>query len=271
MREGDTTMATCFQRFLRDESGMVITAELIMIITIAVISLSAGWGAVSQMLVSELADVANAVGSMDQSYSYVGVSAPGHATCSGGGGFRDSRSSINISTNSNFNASVAGLDFTPLIPAQPQGLAQGLASVAAEPLVLIEEEFGVNAQIDESVLLILQQLGVVEIRADGAVLLLREDLVEIQADGSLVIVDEGLRLRIEQLQRSQSASEGQIQPQSGVTDQSIQTDIEAARKELDALQKEVNAQSGSDSVELRQENARLRELIERFCRENQIR
>ena len=73
-------MAACFIRFLNDESGMVITAELVMIITIAVISISAGWGAASSMLVEELEDVANSVGSLDQSFNYRGISAPGHAT-----------------------------------------------------------------------------------------------------------------------------------------------------------------------------------------------
>lgn len=263
-------MATCFKKFLRDESGLVVTAELIMIITIAVISLTAGWGAVSQMMASELVDVANSIGSLDQSYSYNGVSAPGHATCSGSG-FNDSTNLINISTTSNFNASVAGLDSTNLAEAQ--------VSVAGEPFVLIEEEFGINAQIDETVLLILQQLEIVEIRADGAVILLREDLVEIQTDGSLLIVDEALRVRVEQILRTQQQSlnlnQERIHIQSEVTGQASQADIEAARNELDALRKEAPAaqsgSKGSNSDELRQENARLRELIERLCRESEVR
>ncbi|MDA0809037.1 MAG: hypothetical protein O2983_13235 [Planctomycetota bacterium] len=264
-------MATCFHRFLRDESGLVITAELIMIITIAVISLSAGWGAVASMLAEELEDVANSVGSLNQSYNYRGISAPGHASCSGGG-FNDSANLVNVSTSSNFNASVAGLDFTPLIPTLPDTQV----NLAGEPFVLIEEEFGVNAQVDTAELLVLEQLDIVEIREDGAVLLLREDLVEIQEDGSLRIVDEELRvrvnqLRIEQLNRSQT-SEGQVSARAELTDQSSQADIVAARKELEALKKDVAAaRSGNVSDELRQENARLRELIERLCKESQTR
>jgi hypothetical protein len=268
-REGDTTMATCFHRLLRDESGLVITAELIMIITIAVISLSAGWGAVSQMLASELADVANAVGSLDQSFNYRGISAPGHASCSGSG-FNDSSNSVTVSTNSNFDATVAGLDFNFLIPDLPEPQV----NLAGEPFVLVEESFGVNAQIGATELAVLEQLSVVEIRADGAVLLLREDLVEIQADGSLLIVDEELRLRVEQLmqirQQSSTQDQDRVRVRGSLTDQSSRSEIEAARKELNALQKEVAAsQSGRNSDELRQENARLRELIERLCRESQ--
>jgi hypothetical protein len=264
-------MATCFHRFLRDESGLVITAELIMIITIAVISLSAGWGAVASMLAEELEDVANSVGSLNQSYNYRGISAPGHASCSGGG-FNDSANLVNVSTSSNFNASVAGLDFTPLIP----NLPDTQVNLAGEPFVLIEEEFGVNAQVDTAELLVLEQLDIVEIREDGAVLLLREDLVEIQEDGSLRIMDEELRvrvkqLRIEQLNRSQT-SEGRVSARAELTDQSSQADIAAARKELEALKKDVaTARSSNVSDELRQENARLRELIERLCKESQTR
>ena len=264
-------MATCFHRFLRDESGLIITAELIMIITIAVISLTAGWGAVASMLSEELEDVANSVGSLNQSYNYRGISAPGHASCSGSG-FNDSANLINVSSSSDSNVSVAGLDFNYLAPA----IDDTQANLVGESFVLIEEEFGINAQIDEAVLLILQQLNIVEIREDGAVLLLREDLIEIQADGSLLILDEELRvrveqLRVEQLYRSQT-SEGRIRARATLTEPTNQADIAAARKEFDALRKDAaTARSGSNSDELRQENARLRELIERLCKESQTR
>lgn len=264
-------MATCFTRFLRDESGLVITAELIMIITIAVISLAAGWGAVASMLAEELEDVANSVGSLDQSYSYNGIVAPGHASCSGGG-FNDSTNLVNVSTDSNFNASVAGLDFTPLIPNIPTPEI----NLAGEPFVLVEEEFGINAQIDEAELLILEQLNVVEIREDGAVVLLREDVIEIQADGSYEIINEELRVRVEQLKVNQrqslNQSQGRIRARAELTDETGQIDIATARQELEALRKEVEAAtSGNNSAELRQENARLRELIDRLCRESQAR
>lgn len=270
-------MATCIHRFMRDESGLVITAELIMIITIAVISLTAGWGAVSAMLAEELEDVANSVGSLDQSYNYRGISAPGHASCSGSG-FNDSRNSVNVSTSSNFNAqtnfdvSVAGGGFVQ----QGFALADAQVGIAGEPFVLIEEEFGVNVQIDEGLLLIFEQLGIVEIREDGAVILLREDLIEIQGDGTFLIIDEELRLRVEEMQLRQTQSleqsDGKVRARGELTDQMNRSDIDAARKELNALRKEVeSAMSGNNSNELSQENLRLRELIERLCKESQNR
>lgn len=265
-------MATCIHRFMRDESGLVITAELIMIITIAVISLSAGWGAVASMLAEELEDVANSVGSLDQSYNYRGISAPGHASCSGGG-FNDSANLVNVSTSSNFNASVAGLDFAPLIP----NLPTPEINLAGEPFVLVEEEFGMNVQIDEALLVELQELGIVSIREDGAVLLLREDLIEVQEDGSILILDEEIRREaaerqqsLEQLQQSQAqqdqTQEGRIRARARLGE------IDEAREEFEALRRKVEAaQSGSDSAELRQENARLRKLIDKLCWESQAR
>ncbi len=269
-------MATCFQQFLRDESGLVITAELIMIITIAVISLTAGWGAVASMLAEELEDVANSVGSLDQSYNYRGISAPGHASCSGSG-FNDSANLINVSTSSNFNASVAGLDFSTLIPTAPAAPA----TLAGEPFVLVEEEFGLDVQIDEALLVELQALGIVSIREDGAVLLLREDLIEVQEDGSILILDEEVRREATQrqqtLEQRQQSQTQQRQTQQSQTQQSriraraSLTEIDEAREQLEALRRDVAAAQGNGSAELRQENARLRELIDRLCRESQDR
>ena len=258
-------MAACFIRFLNDESGMVITAELVMIITIAVISISAGWGAASSMLVEELEDVANSVGSLDQSFNYRGISAPGHATSSGGG-FNDSSNLVNVSTSTNFNASVAGLDFTPLIPDMPQAAA----ALAGEPFVLIEEELGVNAQIDAAQLDMLESLSIVEVREDGAVLLLREDLVEIQDDGSIQILDEQVRREGELLQQSQENGRIRAQSSPGTVD-SARKEIDATRAEINKMKEELKAQSNGSLDELQQENARLKELIERLCRETQSR
>ena len=258
-------MATYFHRLLRDEYGMVITAELIMILTIAVISLTAGWGAASSMLAEELEDVANSVGSLDQSFNYRGIAAPGHATSSGGG-FNDSSNLVNVSTSTNFNASVAGLDFTPLIPDMPQASA----ALAGEPFVLVEEELGVNAQIDAAQLEMLVSLNIVEVREDGAVILLREDLVEIQDDGSVRILDEEVRREGELLQQSQE--NGRIRAQSSPsTVDSARKEIDATRAETNKMKEELKAQSNGSLDELQQENARLKELIERLCRESQSR
>ena len=57
------------QRFMSDERGFIISIELILISTICVIGLIAGWTAVRDAVVSELSDVAGAMQTVNQSAS----------------------------------------------------------------------------------------------------------------------------------------------------------------------------------------------------------
>jgi hypothetical protein len=74
-----------FAQLLNDEAGFIVSAELILIATIVVISMVVGLSEVSFAINSELNDVANAFGSMNQSYRYSGVN--GQQGQSSGGGF----------------------------------------------------------------------------------------------------------------------------------------------------------------------------------------
>jgi len=65
----------------KDEAGFVISSELLLIVTIMVIGLIVGMVAVRDAVVQELADVAAAIGALDQSYQYNGVT----NTCSAAG------------------------------------------------------------------------------------------------------------------------------------------------------------------------------------------
>ena len=58
----------------KDEAGFVVSAELIFIATLLVIGLVTGWVAVRNAVTSELTEVAQAIGAIDQSYSYCGKS-----------------------------------------------------------------------------------------------------------------------------------------------------------------------------------------------------
>ncbi len=82
-------------QLFHDEAGVVVTPEIIIITTVGLLSLIAGWNAVSNALAAELGDVANSVAALDQSYSYRGLSAGVHATCSGGG-FADSGQTFSV-------------------------------------------------------------------------------------------------------------------------------------------------------------------------------
>ncbi len=60
--------------FLNDEAGFIVSAELVLISTLLVIGLIVGLTSVQQAIVSELNDVGNAIGSLNQSYMFTGVS-----------------------------------------------------------------------------------------------------------------------------------------------------------------------------------------------------
>ena len=62
------------KNFLNDENGAIVSIELVLIITIAVLALIVGWSEVAVAVNTELNDISNAVGSLNQSFSAVGFS-----------------------------------------------------------------------------------------------------------------------------------------------------------------------------------------------------
>src|SRR5690349_21080035 len=68
-------MTTIWTRFCRDEYGFVVSTELIFIATIVVIGLVTGLTTVRDQVNLELADVADAVSELDQSYSFAAITA----------------------------------------------------------------------------------------------------------------------------------------------------------------------------------------------------
>ena len=75
------------QQLWRDEGGAVLSAELVMIGSICVIGLTVGLAALRDGVVSELADLGQAIGSLNQSYSFGG--AIGHHAIQPGSLFTD--------------------------------------------------------------------------------------------------------------------------------------------------------------------------------------
>ena len=74
-------------RLWNEETGAILSAELMLIASILVIGVIAGLSALREAVVSELADVAQALANVNQSYSYGGV--VGHCAITGGGVFVD--------------------------------------------------------------------------------------------------------------------------------------------------------------------------------------
>ncbi|MDZ4683855.1 MAG: hypothetical protein SH850_02125 [Planctomycetaceae bacterium] len=62
-----------FKQLLRDESGAIISAELVLVLTILVIGVIVGLNEVAVAVNTELNDVSNAIGAVDQSFFFSGL------------------------------------------------------------------------------------------------------------------------------------------------------------------------------------------------------
>ena len=87
-----------------DEAGFVVSAELVLVATLLVIGVIVGLSEVQHAVVTELNDVGDAIGSVNQRYGYSGFSArkDGHGLKSftHDSGFRDQMDDV-ITTNAN--------------------------------------------------------------------------------------------------------------------------------------------------------------------------
>lgn len=77
-----------------DEAGFVVSAELVLVLTIAVLAMVVGLAAVRDAVTNELNDVSHAIGSISQSFSVSGLekschSGHGYHARVSGSAFRD--------------------------------------------------------------------------------------------------------------------------------------------------------------------------------------
>lgn len=75
------------RKLWNDEAGAVVSAEIMLVATILVIGMVVGLKSVRDAVVTELADVAQAIANVDQSYSYSGID--GHASGTAGSFYFD--------------------------------------------------------------------------------------------------------------------------------------------------------------------------------------
>lgn len=85
--ERDLAMNAVAARLIADESGFIISAELILIGTIAVLAMVVGLSEVALNINNELEDVASAFGAVNQSFRANGMG--GHGGTSNGSSFGD--------------------------------------------------------------------------------------------------------------------------------------------------------------------------------------
>ncbi|QGQ25990.1 hypothetical protein F1728_26405 [Gimesia benthica] len=64
-------------QFWNDEAGFVISAELVLVLTIAVLAMIVGLSEVAVAVNTELNDISNAIGALNQSYAYTGFRGTG--------------------------------------------------------------------------------------------------------------------------------------------------------------------------------------------------
>ncbi|QDV19347.1 hypothetical protein Pan153_40120 [Gimesia panareensis] len=83
-----------------DEHGFVISAELVLVMTIAVLAMIVGLSEVAVAVNTELNDVSNAIGALNQSYAYTGFIGNGGKTKStyAGSRFIDSTDDCDLNT-----------------------------------------------------------------------------------------------------------------------------------------------------------------------------
>jgi Flp pilus assembly pilin Flp len=63
------------RKLFNDESGAVIAAELVLVLTIVVIGVIVGLSEVAVAINTELNDISNAIGALDQSFFFTGFHA----------------------------------------------------------------------------------------------------------------------------------------------------------------------------------------------------
>lgn len=61
-----------FMKLWNDESGVIVSAELVLVLSIAVLTMIVGLAELATAINSELNDVSNAFGAMNQSFSVTG-------------------------------------------------------------------------------------------------------------------------------------------------------------------------------------------------------
>jgi Flp pilus assembly pilin Flp len=99
-------MRNIMRKLWNDERGALIATEWVFVSTIMVIGVVAGLKAVQQAVVTELEDMANAIGSLSQSYTFSGTS--GCAATTNGSRYQDSLHTVDVRSNfENYNTGAA--------------------------------------------------------------------------------------------------------------------------------------------------------------------
>src|SRR5215210_7672058 len=64
---------TALKQLWADEAGFVVSTELVFVATIVVLSVVVGLKKISSQVLSEMSDIANSIGYLNQGYSFAGA------------------------------------------------------------------------------------------------------------------------------------------------------------------------------------------------------
>lgn len=114
---------TLVKRLWQDQTGFIVSAELVLISTVVVIGMLVGLVTIRDQVVQELGDLADALSEVDQSYSYSGIT--GHASSTAGTIFNDTHDYCEQDTGSDQQTGFAGepqcIDIDAINPEFPGG------------------------------------------------------------------------------------------------------------------------------------------------------
>ena len=101
-----------------DESGAIVSAEVVLVGTTLVIGSVVGLKSLRDAVVSELADVGQAISNLNQSYNFGGVS--GHSANSDGSTFSDTADFCDTAATANSDPGTKSRCVTFAVPAAPE-------------------------------------------------------------------------------------------------------------------------------------------------------
>ena len=87
-------MRTFLTRFWNDDAGFIVSAELLFLYTIAVLGLLTGMVAIRNAVIHEMVDVADSIGALDQSYTFVGLQGCGGNNKTAGSAFDNTGNTV---------------------------------------------------------------------------------------------------------------------------------------------------------------------------------
>lgn len=105
-------MLRIVHRLYNDESGFIISAELVLVLTIAVLAMIVGLSEVAVAVNTELNDVSNAIGSLNQTYAFTGFWSGSHGKTKSyymGSEFDDAYDDCDLNTSCDIVCGAEGL------------------------------------------------------------------------------------------------------------------------------------------------------------------